>query len=471
MGLDCKHTKLFFAQFLDIGKSTGSLFGEIINLFKMFQKLSAPSEFQTKFAIECYEILSWATNIFKIISTSVGTDPLTYFEVYSIYTYVFPLTILCFITGLSAKTPPLYYYIIDGIFLMLGVGISFYGVNINGFIGCVATAGTLILIFVLGILIDICSHGLKSFFRNLPFIKKHEEGEAEIAYGNLLHATFISCLVFCGLIYKIVVTRYKAQIALICAIMLVVVISICFTTITRGFMPNSFQKTLVKVIYFIVNIFPLLLIPSAENFVSVIEGNYKGEWKIIVSFAGITLFIPFALSLVMVIRKNPDIVDKYRKSSFRFVELVDSLRQLAYALLAAYDILWGCLSVEIAWITLVLILRPYVNKSEYSLSVGSSLVVIISNSCLLYAHYHPSVTFGIEITIVLIVLACIPAVLSLYLYFALDFSVDEEEKDAEELKLSIVYLSDVAIMISPLAWFFYGLILLVVTGEIPGSRE
>lgn len=48
-----KYLELYLTQIFDIGNSTGSLFLEIITLFRTFQRIGAPPEFIIKFSPEC----------------------------------------------------------------------------------------------------------------------------------------------------------------------------------------------------------------------------------------------------------------------------------------------------------------------------------------------------------------------------------------------------------------------------------
>ena len=96
-----KHSfcRSFFYQLFDIGDSAGSLLNEGINLFRTFQRISAPKQFSTMFSKDCLSLFKWVTNLIQIISNSFDTSkPISNFELYYLYSIVFPLTLLSFIT-------------------------------------------------------------------------------------------------------------------------------------------------------------------------------------------------------------------------------------------------------------------------------------------------------------------------------------------------------------------------------------
>ena len=71
-----KHSfcRSFFYQLFDIGDSAGSLLNEGINLFRTFQRISAPKQFSTMFSKDCLSLFKWVTNLIQIISNSFDTS-------------------------------------------------------------------------------------------------------------------------------------------------------------------------------------------------------------------------------------------------------------------------------------------------------------------------------------------------------------------------------------------------------------
>ena len=101
--------------------------------------------------------------------------------------------------------------------------------------------------------------------------------------------------------------------------------------------------------------------------------------------------------------------------------LLDIIRQVVYAFFSAYDMLWYCLGLEILWILLFMIIRPFDSISDYILQGGSSLIVIISNSIALAFEYGKIESLSFASSVCIVVAACIPAIVSLYVYFGVDF--------------------------------------------------
>lgn len=454
--------KLFLKQFLDIGKSTGSLIGEIVGLFRTFQKLTAPKTVSTRFSRECLELLRWATDLFFTLTNYIRTNPLSDFEFFSIYTYVFPLTLLCFISSLVIPGAPILYYFVYGGFIMLGCGLGMIGINKSGMIGCIVSS-----VIVLGISFFMIVKNV-NIFGCCSKCNSEDEYDTGVKPGSILHAFFIGCFVFCCTIYPIVMTRYKVQLILISIIIILLIIIICVFIITYSLSQDYIKLIILKVVSFMISLFPLLIIPSTEMFFSIIEGNYKGQWSIIASYIAIALVLPIAMTLLMIIKGAQDIQDKYKGPYYCYIELIDIMRQVAYAVCASYDILWGCVGLEIFWVVLIIIFRPYTSASEYSLSIGNSIVVLISNGSLIYTNYFPTKLFGYTVTIAFIIIACIPAILSLFLYFAIDFHLDDEDGDTDnyEFEESINSLSFFALMVTPVAWGFYGLVIPLIDNKV-----
>lgn len=146
---------------------------------------------------------------------------------------------------------------------------------------------------------------------------------------------------------------------------------------------------------------------------------------------------------------------------FKF-SIIDLFRQIIYAFFSAYEMSWFCLGLEIFWILIFAIFRPFENKSDYILQGGSSIIIIISNALSLSFEYNifKSLSFGCSMEI--IVAACLLTIISLYLFFAIDFSIPKNkdkklEEDIVEETSYIILLS--FLIISPFAWLFYGMII------------
>ena len=182
----------------------------------------------------------------------------------------------------------------------------------------------------------------------------------------------------------------------------------------------------------------------------------------------------------MVIIGHPDFEDKYRTAKFcnfnyyYLFELIDIVCQFVYAIFVAKDMIEVCLAVEIFWFVILIAFRPYNGKSDHSLSAGNALVLIISNSALLYYKKHESLNISLAVSIIFVVLACLPAIISLYLFFIFDFELNPENNMCEntligdEIELNLMEkMCKIATFLSPFSWFFYGLNIpyLVINGR------
>ena len=153
-----------------------------------------------------------------------------------------------------------------------------------------------------------------------------------------------------------------------------------------------------------------------------------------------------------------DIYDKYKKGFdfYLLFELFDVIKQICFAIVAGLDLPWACLIIEIGWCIALFSIFPYQNKSEYCLSFGSSFVVIVSNAASLYAEYTNKADFSFTFAVIVVVLACLPPIIALYIHFCCDFKVDDDDDDDDfidnndEINIFFPY-------ITPFVWLFYGL--------------
>lgn len=251
----------------------------------------------------------------------------------------------------------------------------------------------------------------------------------------------------------------------------------------------NYTKIIGKCINFLINCFTLLIIPSTEFFVQIMQESYKNSWNCIISYVGLGLLLPITLIYLMIRNNVSDIQEKYNNSKFKFfnyyyIEIIDVSKQVAYALFAAYDVFYGCILLEVAWVALIFALLPYPNKSDYSLSVGNSVIMFISNGAMIYANSNEGSIISFAVTIVFVVLACIPAVSSLYIYFIFDFEVEDEKPseniddlddsnnqlDQSEKKngfdKTTYNMANSIKALTPIAWFFYGLSVSLISKDI-----
>ena len=152
----------FFSQLFDIGSSAGSLFNEVLGIFRTFQRFSAAQSFSTRYSDQCRKMFEWAKNIYGSLMSFIEMDPLTDFEFFYIYTFAFPLMMLVFISAILSNYNIILYFFVYGLFLMLGIGIGYIGVN-------TAIAVSLIIISTIMLIIGIVFRRRIFFFHVFKF--------------------------------------------------------------------------------------------------------------------------------------------------------------------------------------------------------------------------------------------------------------------------------------------------------------
>lgn len=447
----------FFKSLFDIGNSAGSLISEAVTLFKTFQKLSAPKVFSTKFSKECTDMFRWANKVIEYISNAIKTVPLSEYELFCIYTFIFPISIIIFISCSIVKFLFLVIFTLFAGFFALGLGISNCFVDDTVNIMPAIMGGMYSFVMIIIIIVLICC---KCFFN---------DGSEKAKGSSALLAFMASITVFYILMVPIMLPRWKLAkiISIIVSIIAFICIMVYFSSVCCHFQ-HKLIKIQQKVNGFLITCLPLFIIPSTETFSDLIEGAYSGSYAIIFSYIYNSIIVPLALIIAMIILRHPNITEKYTipnccgASFYYFFELFDYMKQIGYAFAAINDVLWACLLIEIVWIVLVFAFRPYRNISEYSLSAGNSLIIIITNSAIIYSNDHNSKPFSFGISVFFLVLACIPAIVALYLYFIFDFSSDDDLSISSDFSFSDehspgIKLGMVVVFMAPISWFCYGL--------------
>lgn len=137
--------------------------------------------------------------------------------------------------------------------------------------------------------------------------------------------------------------------------------------------------------------------------------------------------------------------------------MVDIVKQIAYVIAAEYDVTLACIAIEAFWFILIIITHPYQNISDYSLAFGSSLVLFLANGGAIYMNYNGNGFFSFKLTVIFVIIACVPAIVSSYLFFIFDFNGKIEDSDSSSIKdnnLKSVFL--ISLIVAPLAWLVFG---------------
>lgn len=438
---------LYCTQFFDISNSAGSLFLEAITLYKTFQRISAPKSFISKISTECKKLFNWAIELINSITNTFQTTPFLKTETFSVYLFVLPLTFMTFITSIYLCLDFWVYMILLGFYFLLGFGISYmeYLAIAPGIIGAGCTTGYFIYFF----------------------IKKGKPKRNYIFQIEYLTCSFTaSFLIFYTTLIPIMSERWKLTLIVSCCIVIFLIIFSILEKKTRYTFRSFYNLLEKKLNVLLINCLTLFYVPSTELFIELFQNEHKNDWFVLASYLFISIVVPFGLILAMIFSENDNIVEKYRIAKcgkyniYYFFEFFDSIFQILYAIAASFDVVWACLTIEIIWIILIFAVRHYKIISEYSLSGGNSLILIISNSVVLYSNMHNSSLLSYGASIFLVILACIPAIVSFYLFFIFDFDVTYEESDSDDSNKKVEYqrtLNITAVFLTPLSFFCFGL--------------
>lgn len=433
----------FFKQLFDIGDSAGSLLNEGINLFITFQRISAPKQFSTMFSKDCISLFKWVTNLIKIISSQFETSkPVSDFELYYLYSIVFPLTILAFITVKIAKEGILFQLILYPIFFGIGAIAGIIGQDNQNIIFIFIPVLVFILLFflmpyVLSLKDKISRKKVQNKENN---IIDNTEDNLYDYHECRFHFSFsfiLTTLVFVLAALKI--SQRIFYLILLILIITAIVLSIVFiieffNLICCNNSFNSNFKYEAKMILFCNNILSLLIVPSTEKIVAIAKTDeyYRFQWCTYFSYFVINLLIPVIWSFLLIKNQYPPAIDKYRsskKNCLHYISLIDLIKQIIYALFSAFDFVWGCLSIEILWFLMMIILHPFYRISDYSITFFTSIIIIIANSMTLYNESSTIGPLSLAETIIFFIFVCFPAIFSLYIYFIFDFNIDDIKID------------------------------------------
>lgn len=440
----CVFFILFIKQFFDIGKNSGSLLQEGLNIFRTFQRLSATKSFSAKFSNDFVGLFQWARNIINLIVNNLfRIKPFTNFELFCLYSLVFPISILTFISSFRPKLFNFISFLLSGLVLTAGVGFGYIGINNTITIACCICS--ILAIIGIAVFLEFDFFSDNSFEKN-TFILTKSLGQAII--------------VFICLITPFCLYRYKFQVIISVISVIIIVISFFVEFLQRNCCEFSLEFIEGKLISFFSELLSLLIVPSAEAFAETNKAiMYHNRWATIIAFI-MVLIIPCGLILVMIISKIDDIYDQYVSDEvysflLPYLDLVDNIKQVLYAIFASYDNNWACIGLEAIWVLIIVALLPYKCKSNYFLSLGNSLVMFMSNGAALYADAHGTVFFSFAITLIFVIFACLPSIFAILVYFYCDFETKLEISDENEDKLNIIFKSTKYAL--PITFFIYGL--------------
>ena len=454
--LDLDFFLLFLSNLFSIGKSSGSLIIEAINLFRMFQRITIVRSFTINFSSKFLSSFKWAKDFIDLITESLfGVMPLKKVETFLIVAYAFPITIAFMISVLIVGYKIQMHIFIHFAFVAFGFGLGMIDIDLK--ISLIIMGASLVFIIGFILYLKCC------FFRKVENADQESCPNCPKVYITLFRAVIFATLIFSVVTITISFPRYKLQIYIIAISSAIIVFSFILEFVLQNccyeddFIDN---ENFLKFLIFLVNLLSLLIIPSTENFSILMNSSlYKNDYRIIVGYVVNSLIFPIFITIMLILSNYPIITSKYKENNlYYYFEFVDIVRQIAYAIVAEFDIIWACIGIEIFWFLLILILRPYVNKSDYSLAFGNSFVLLVTNGTAIYAKMHNTLSFSFAVSLTFVILACIPSIISIYLYFIFDFDdgLNDDDFDVRDEKFEYMFYG-VGFVATPVTLVAFGM--------------
>lgn len=463
----------YIGELFGIGNSAGSLIIEACNLMKTFQRLSATKTFSAHFSTQCLSMFSWANEAIQGLQmVFFESDPFTEFEIFYLLACVFPVIILVFLTSITVGYRIYFAFLLYSVSIMFGIGLGYFNYHLIKAL-CITIPSVIIII-----IFSLLHYSLKEIYTCL-----NKRNKYQFTFAVLSTCIIMTCIMSPVLIYRVGFTL----------VYIGIVSGFCFFSIVIEFLVHKCNKykssqilNIKKKLYsFGINCFSLLLVPATDMFMEIIQ-NYGKLWNVITTYIGNIILLPIILTTFLIIFKFSDIKGKYQESQMSFyiyyIELIDIIRQILYSIAAGLDLPWACIAIEFGWCILIFCIRPYADKSEYSLSIGNSLIMFVSNGIALYGNYKDELYFDFKVSIILVVFACLPAIVSIYIYFIIDFQPFESDSDDSMLEgsdfdscsgsdMEYNTLEYLIFFIAPFAWIFYGLSISLLTEKIIDKAE
>lgn len=443
-------TSAFFKELIGIGHSAGSLVMEGIGLLRSFQRICATKTFELHFSKDCYKMISWAKNLFEIIISNFYIRSFNDIELFYCYNYVFPIVIITFITLLILTNRFYYLLLINAVFAAMGFGFGYIKYNYKTALCFIIPA------FVISIIVIVsfcCCRLDKKFFKYVhstrfifPF--------TFAVINSLIIASIVLLPFFMNNLYFVGSCLFISLIIIVVVFVIEIVIG-CLCNFT-----NMADYFMFKFPILVSNILTLLYIPVIDYFVNIMKNEYKKDWTCIIGFVNFGFLLPLLMIVLMMF--GTDTLGKYRKRKLIFYEIIDMFRQISFAFVSAFDIPYACIGIEAGWLLLMIFHHPYNNVSEIVLQIGNSLIIILSNIIVVVFDKLMKGMLSFYMSICIIAAACIPAIISLFIFFKKDFEIDDDDQNEEKAKNLNAIISVLITFYSPISWLFFGMVIPVI---------
>ena len=106
----------------------------------------------------------------------------------------------------------------------------------------------------------------------------------------------------------------RGRLIKVIAIMISIILVIAFIIACAGGLFSTRVEYMIgnKILNFLVTLITLLIIPSTECFIELMKGRYKNEWRCILSYIGLSLILPIAITLIDIFSYHQNITEKYK---------------------------------------------------------------------------------------------------------------------------------------------------------------
>lgn len=489
---------------LGFAQSSHGLIKDVIDLLRIFQRLSASRTFYARLSGDCIQLYQWAIDfISTIFEAIIPKEHLSMYELFQLYCLVSTVFLANLILILLTHHQFINYIPINLLSLLFGVGFGYVGVQGQWAVIMLSVASGVALLTI------ICYniHALRLISEYLclfPFnIRKLVNTKAEDLAKDLTKKGFVKFtmmsiaagIVFASASFAIIIKHRVIGFYIIIIISGIIVLTFVIELIknhldgeseedsekkqtsnnktqNQGIDEQSQSNSKIKdkiklkaqdhVVDFTMQMVSLCIIPSTELFANLMSTNFGARWCVVVSFLALTVILPIIITLILLWCDYESLTDQYRDidlffccCDIKYLQVVDIIQKVAYALLATFDISSGCIALEIAY--LLLIIRcPYNNVSDNVLAIGETLVLIVAN----IASILGSKVFSFEVSISVFAAAWVPVVLATILYFLRDFenaiTAELHDPDHEIETDSFKNLSFSFVILAPLSWLFFG---------------
>ena len=417
-------------SFQDYLLSLKDIFNEIIALFRIIQRCSMPFSFQSKLNINTKNYFAWATDLFVVIFNNViMLDHLTDENMLIFYAFGFYMAYPILFLG-SFTDGSLAFALLFSAFFLAFSGFGIYAlINGNMLMGLLWGLYPLVFIPLSGCCCCVphrflcpCIFGCYASYK----IIRNDGDAIKFEYdkpGNNFGLSFLTAL----LMFTILVTPnlYRNDMYSIIAGCCIAFIAIVGFIIGKWYFDKHPEKVMDILSNIYTKISSLLVIPIIGYLIGYNQEN-GFDYAVTVYVIVVPLLSSFVTKIFLIIAEFGDFMDDYKEGKHYF-EIFDTVMKYAYAIFEGLNIVWGGIAVEIITIIVIVIVRPYILKNKYFLSIGECIVVLMTNCIGQFYNGKLSLVGA------MCILGCafLPVIASFYIYLIFDNGKVDKDNDYE----------------------------------------